>query len=514
MAEAPRPATPTPESKAPGRVGSQAVPGGGGDRTGGPRAGHQSADLHFGPVTFDRLKLIGIIAPLAFLAVLWALLHTVFRQYHRFPEILLVLVVTAAGIAIFAHALFTLVASLERRIVDQNRELERRNQDLRALLSVGRAVSSSITLDDVLSEAARAILLATEADAAEVWLQGEDGTLTFAQHHGLGAEAFRERTHFEPGEGLPGLAAKRGHAVVVHDLPRDERFLRESVKALGFHTYCALPLSHRGRTVGVFGVASRDRAKHLGDEQLGLLEGIGEQVALAVENSRLHTRVLDGAVLEERMRIARDLHDGLAQVLGYVNVQTHAVGTLLRADRTEDAQIELAAMETAVRQVYADVREEILGLRVSLPHTGLVPAVRRYLDEYQPMTDAALRLEVGDHLDALNLPASTEIQLLRIVQEALRNVRKHSAAATTVVRLAADADTLTVEVADDGIGFDPVEPGRTGWPRFGLQTMRERAQALGGRFELDAQPGRGTRVSVRLPLRPERETAGDADPAR
>lgn len=465
-------------------------------------------------MTFDRLRLIAIVAPLVFLTVLWALLHTVLGVSHRFPEVLIVLALTTLGVAVFAHAVFRLVGRLQQRIVDQNRELERRNDELRALLAVGRAVSSSIALDEMLGQAMAAILLATEADAAEIWLRGEDGALTLAQHHGLGPAEFRERTHLGRGEGLPGLASEGGKAIVVRDLPNDERFVRESVKALGFHTYCALPLPYRGRTVGVLGVASRDGEKLLSETELRLLEGIGARVALGIENSRLHARVLDEAVIEERMRIARELHDGLAQVLGYINVQTHAVSKLLSSDRTDDAQTELAAMEKAARQVYADVREEIIGLRISLPHRGLVPALRDYLDQYEPMAGTDLRLEVGDGLDALDLPASAEIQLLRIVQEALRNVRKHSHAATTLVRLSADSDTLTVEVVDDGGGFDPVDSGRTGWPRFGLQTMRERAQSLGGRFELDSQPGYGTRVSVRLSLKPEMGAAAHADPAR
>jgi signal transduction histidine kinase len=271
------------------------------------------------------------------------------------------------------------------------------------------------------------------------------------------------------------------------------------VRELGFHTYCALPLRHRGSTVGVLGVASLDPEKLCSDRELRLLEAIGERLAAAIESSRLHERVLDGAVLEERMRIARELHDGLAQVLGYINTQTLAVMKLLDSGQGAQARTELAAMDEAARDVYADVRQEILGLRLSLGRRGLVPILSKYLADYERTAGASLRLEANGDLDGLELPPSTEIQLVRIVQEALANVRKHANATEAVVRVVTAAGALTLEIEDDGRGFVQ-KTGATGWPRFGLQTMRERAQAVGGEFELDSAPGRGTRVRVRVPL--------------
>ena len=123
------------------------------------------------------------------------------------------------------------------------------------------------------------------------------------------------------------------------------------------------------------------------------------------------------------------------------------------------------------------------------------------------------RLEAAPQAETLRLPARAELQLLRIVQEALSNVRKHAAAESASVRLRIDGDRLTVEVADDGKGFDPEQPVRSGWPRFGFQTMEERAKAIGGRFEIRSRPGAGTTVGVSVPLDGSAEVA-DARPAR
>lgn len=451
-------------------------------------------------MTLGRLTWLAIVAPVVFLSALWMLLHSTLDDLHAFPEVLFVLGGLTGGVVAFAFAVFGLVRRLERRVVQQNTELEERNQQLAALLAVGYAASSSLELDELLDGAMDAILDVTRADAAEVWLRTDDDALRFARHRGAGGAAFAERKRLRYGQGLPGLTAESRAPVVVHDLPSDARFVREGVKELGFQTYCGLPLLHRGEVVGVLGVASQDPAQLCSTRELELLEGIAERVAGAVATARLHERVLDGAVLEERLRIARELHDGLAQVLSYINTQTLAVKRLLATGQAAAAREELDAMESAAREVYGDVREAILGLRLSLPRLGLVPALQRYVQEHEELVGTELALEAQDEIAGLELAAAAEIQLVWIVQEALNNVRKHAQASAATISLATDDGELVLEVADDGRGFDPGRESRTGWPRFGMQTMRERAQAIGGRFEVESRSGEGTTVRVRVPL--------------
>jgi signal transduction histidine kinase len=462
-------------------------------------------------MTLSRLKWIAILGPLVLLSGVWALIHTEFYDLHDFPGVLVLFAVAAAGIAIFSFSVFELVSRLEAQILEQNRELERRNEELAALLAVGRAASSSFELDDVLAEGMDATLAVTSADAAELWLM-TDGELVLAGHRGASAAEFAERTRLRVGEGLPGLAAERGEPTLASDLPSDPRFLRGNVKTAGFRTYCAVPLQHRGETVGVLGVAARDPRNVCADDQLRLLRGIGERLAAAIENAQLHTRVLDGAVIDERVRIARELHDGLAQVLTYITAQTLAVRKLVADGRTEDAQRQLGAMADAVKSVYADVREEILGLRASSNGPArLVPTLRRYVEDYGRLASLSVRLEADSEAESLDLPGSVEIQLMRIAQEALRNIRKHAQAEHATVRIVVDDGHLDLEVMDDGRGFDAGDTACTGWPRFGLQTMHERAAALGGSFEVASVPGAGTTISVEVPLAME---VGNARVAR
>lgn len=450
-------------------------------------------------MSLSRLKWLTIVAPAAFLAIVTYLLRGPFHeQFHEFPGYLYVLAVLMIAVSAFSFFVFGIIARLERRVLEQNEQLSQRNQELAALLAVGQATSSSLQLGDVLDEALAAVLRVTSAEAAEVWLTAEEGELRVVRQRGAGAEALSERTRLRRGEGLPGAAALSGSPVVVHDLSADPRCVRPGVTALGFESFGAFPLAQRGETVGVLAVAARSAEALSSDAEQRLLEGIGEHLAIAIENARLHERVLDGAVLEERERLARELHDGLAQVLGYVNTQALAIKKLLASGRREEAQQQVAEMEATAKRVYTDVREAVLGLRAT--QRGLLPSLRAYLADYARIEGTAPHLEVSEAAAALNLPGSVEIQLIRIVQEALTNVRKHADASSVTVRLRLEGDELAIHVEDDGRGFDLDRPVRTGWPHFGLTTMRERAQAVGGSFELVSSPGQGTKVIVRAPL--------------
>ncbi len=450
-------------------------------------------------MSLARLRWLSIVVPVALLVAFAILLRSPFHDFlHDVPGVFVLIGILAVGATAFSFAIFGVIGRVEERILQRNRELA-------AVLAVGQATASSVELSEMLDKALDAILGVTPAETAEIWLTTDEGALTLERQSGIGAEALLVRDRFAPGEGLPGLAVQQGSPVVVHDPVPDFHFLSRDVTALGLRTFCALPLRHRGEIVGVLAVAARDRDAFADDAERRLLEGIGEQVAVAIENAQLLGRVLDAAALEERERIARDLHDGLAQVLGYINTQALAIKKHLTSGRPEEARELVGTMEEAARHVYGDIREEIMGLRAA--REGLVPSLRAYLSGYGRMAGVVPDVRVTDAAAALRLPGATEIQLLRIIQEALSNVRKHAGAGSATVSLELAGDELRLEVADDGRGFDPDSPARTGWPRFGLQTMRERAHALGGTFELRSSPGAGTSIVVGVPVAGREEVA-------
>ncbi len=456
--------------------------------------GQTSGGGQTSPSGFRLLKWLAIVLPVVFIAGLNYLLHTALHSYHDFPRLFYMLALLVILTAAFSFVVFGIVERLERRVLE-------RNAMLAALVAVGREAGSSLDLDELLDKSLAAILDITSVDAAEVWLLNEGGDLELAHHRGAAPEAFREKVRLRLGEGLPGLVGEKGLPIVVRDLSAESRFVRPAVQRQGFESFCALPIRHRGETYGVLCVAAIDSEAMQDEAELGLLEGIAERLAAAIESSRLHERVLDAAVLEERERIAHELHDGLAQVLGYINTQTLAVRKLVASNRTNEAVVQLEAMEEAAKRVYADVREGIFNLRT--PPVGsdrLSDAVRKHLRNYREMPGVPATLEVIEDGELPRLSPATEIQLMWIVQEALNNVRKHAEADNATVRFSTEDTGLVVSVEDDGRGFMPERRARTGWPHFGLQTMRERAEAVGGDFDIQASPERGTQVRVRVPL--------------
>jgi signal transduction histidine kinase len=217
----------------------------------------------------------------------------------------------------------------------------------------------------------------------------------------------------------------------------------------------------------------------------------------------LNDQVQSLAMIAERERIARELHDNLAQVLGYVRLRaTAGRDALARGDPVKVAAT-FADIGEVTREAYADVREAILGLRTGVGiGRDLTDALAEYLDRYQSQTGLPVTLELGEGVTEARLTLGAETQLLRVIQEALANVRKHAGALRAQVQLTIMAETiiprLRVTIADDGRGFDPDRLPKTA--HYGLSTMRERVESVGGTFDVQSEPGQGTTVTGVFPL--------------
>jgi signal transduction histidine kinase len=218
------------------------------------------------------------------------------------------------------------------------------------------------------------------------------------------------------------------------------------------------------------------------------------------ETARLYEQIKEMAVMEEREWIAREMHDGLAQQLGYLHLR---IAQLEANPATAPTQEDVRMLKKVAAAAYDEVRQAILGLRTMVSRgLGLVPTLTEYLHDFSQQTGIAVELQIADER-ATRPSAHAEIQLIRIIQEALANVRKHARTKRAYVSFTMEEGNAKVTVEDDGIGFDPeqaMQPGRTG---FGLQGMRERAELAGGTCTVESRPHAGTRVIVCLPVEKE-----------
>ncbi len=374
--------------------------------------------------------------------------------------------------------------AMRGRLLHSLDEIHRRAEASQSLYHIGTEVLSLQDRDAVLQSVATRAASLLGGDIAVVCLIDESGrTATVQAAAGPGLELLRSTGPVAVSVGEDGLACA-GCPLV-------------DTTALKAHA--AAPLVVAGRMVGALCVGAWSEGAFTPHER-EVLGGLANLAAMAVENARLQERVLSMAVVDERERIAREMHDSVGQLLGYVNTKAQAVRVLLDVGKTGDAQTQLAQLEQASREIYADLREAILGLRAEVsPDRRLVPVLEEYVRRFSELSGLATELRVEGDPGRYALSPTTELHLIRIIQEALTNVRKHAMARRAWVQFSEQDGTLTVSVRDDGQGFDPDRgPGGT-WPRFGMQTMRERAEAIGGTFLVRSQSGSGTEIVVRIP---------------
>lgn len=368
----------------------------------------------------------------------------------------------------------------------------RRAAELSALYAIATTVSQSLHLNQVLEGAVNEVLRLMQADVGFIYLVDEEmEDLTLRAFGGPDGTANLVRSRLRFGEGVIGQVAQTGQSLLLADVtaPPDQTFLPPDVRS-----FAGVPLQARGRVVGVLGLASCGHRRFMPHE-LKLLHSIGQQVGIAVENARLYDQSREVAVLEERNRLAREIHDTLAQGLTGIVIQLEA------AERLAGRQPErmAACLERAkqlARRSLEEARRSLWNLRPTpLEGRSLEDALREEVNRLNEQEGLEAHLVVRGQVP--KLPTGDEVHLYRIVQEALTNVRRHARASRVVVELAAEETAIRLTVADDGIGGVTLG-SRSG---FGLVNMRERASLLDGELHIESPPGGGTRVVVRVPLK-------------
>src|SRR5919198_4263687 len=215
------------------------------------------------------------------------------------------------------------------------------------------------------------------------------------------------------------------------------------------------------------------------------------------------------AVMHERERLSRELHDGVAQLVADLLLRLDTIKDLVETDRQHEAEAELERLHEVADEIYADIGESIAGLRTNVTERGLVRALQDYVDQFEERHQLPTSLRTDEAAD--QLPPLAALQVFRLIQEALTNVRKHARAHEATVTLMSDGSGhLKVVVADDGQGFPPGSHGNGKARPLGLTSMRERVEALGGTFQVTSQPGAGTQVTATIPMPRTRRQNGHA----
>jgi signal transduction histidine kinase len=403
-------------------------------------------------------------------------LRLYFASDHRGPRVL-----SDAALASIGAQVATAL-ELSRNV----RDLERREREANALYDIALRLTSKGDLADLLN----GIL----ADA-ETLLDSEQAVACLA----LGDSGYRtrggwaDRLALLPGGSLCSFAHAK-HDSLSHDAnplcplrPRGDGVC-----------WLSVPLRTAGEPLGELCV-SRTNGVEYTPRDHDLLAALADLTSIAISTSRMREVDEQWTILRERERIAREMHDSIAQVLGVLHLRLrHLQPAAERGDSTTVSRT-IAELADLADESYRDVREAILGLRESPgAGAGLVDVLQEYLEKFGRQSSIRTKLVVEGHdLPALSPP--NEVQVLRVVQEALTNVRKHAGASEAVVRIELLEDETVISVEDDGTGFDPSRITDALEGGFGLQSMRERIEQIGGTLEIRTAPGQGTGVIGRLP---------------
>lgn len=387
-------------------------------------------------------------------------------------------------------------ARLYEELLERDKALSRRNQDLALINEIAAAIASSLEIDDILAQTLSRIMDYLNIEAGEIFLAEDNNQhLRLVMHRGKPEEPFWTRIKFSIGEGTVGHVAQSGKPLVCIYPQRELRYLRRSVVEAGIRSLAFIPLTAQGNVLGVLCVASKDPA-YFDERAIDLLHSIGTWVGLSIENSRLHRQAQRLAILEERERIGMDLHDGIIQSI-------YAVGLALdyaRGAVTEEPGAALAKIDQAIEglnNTIRDIRAYILDLRPrQFRGEDLMAGLQKLIAEFKENARIEATLN-GPKNSLAGLPTSHATALFHICQEALANVAKHSKATTVNVHLWVTGGRVVLEVTDDGRGFDLRKMSVT--LGHGLSNMHIRAHKVGGAVEITSEPGSGTTVLAWVP---------------
>jgi len=389
-----------------------------------------------------------------------------------------------------------LINSLEQRVQERTHELRKANKALeqRALqletsAQVGREITSILDIDVLLNRVVELIQDAFGYYHVQVFLLEQD-TRQFVMGASSGRRIIQRQRLELGGNGIHSEAAKSGKIQLVRDTREHPNFSFDK-ELPETRSELVIPLKVGARVIGTLDVHD-SKADAFSEEDMLVIQSLGDQIAVAIENANLYNQSKGLAVLEERNRLSRELHDSVTQSLYSLVLFTEGWRRTLKSDGAKKAEEYLNKIGEIAQQSLKEMRLLILELRPPLlEQEGLVGALKKRLDAVEQRVGIEARVVMEDFIE---IPPLVEEELYWIAQEALNNALKHTRATQETVRIYAQDDATVLEVADNGKGFNVRDVEQSGG--MGMANMRERARKINGVLTVRSNPGKGTIIKV------------------
>ncbi len=379
--------------------------------------------------------------------------------------------------------------------------LKQRNRELSILNTIAETLNRSVDLDETLRGTLAHVVELFDLQTGWVWLLREE----------TGKSYLAAAQNLPPALTKPERMEGSCYCLDTYDLGDLDGAANVNVITCsrlkwliagtgGLRYHASIPLYAHGKQLGVLNVASADW-RELSAEDLRLLYTIGDLFSIAIERARLFRQSVQAGALDERNRLAREIHDTLAQGLAGIALQLETADALLEAHaEAEKVQVYIHHALKMTRASLEEARRSVLDLRAApLENRTLAEALHALADSYRVKWNLKVVFSGSGkfHPPLVALPAQVETGLYRVAQEALTNAQKHANAKKITLQLVTTAARVQLVIEDDGQGFDPEKLPQG---RFGLVGLNERVKLLGGQFHLQSSPGQGTRLEVIVPL--------------
>ena len=396
------------------------------------------------------------------------------------------------------NALMQARDELEEKVAIRTRGERRRAEQLRAINEVSRRISAILSLDELLPYVASSLQETFNYYNVNIFLFTPDREIVELK---AGAGGYKGPVPIgfpiSLNEGIVGKVAKTGKLMNAGDVSKEPIYV-SFPELSNTRSELAVPINMRKETLGVLDVESID-FEAFDEIDLFTVQTLSDQLAVAIENARLYQETRDIAVLEERNRMAREIHDSLAQGFTGVVLQLEAAEQALDNDANQ-VQYHLNKARELARESLNDARRSVWALRPqALEQLPLIEAIDQQINQFTQ--DSGIKVDFSISGNKRTLSADIENSLLRIFQESLTNVKKHAEASRVEVILSFEDNVVGLRVRDNGVGFDSDIPTQSG---FGLISMRERAKLIGGSIEVSSTSGPGTQIEVTIPIEKER----------
>jgi len=392
---------------------------------------------------------------------------------------------------------FNLMSSqLQASYAQLENQVAARTKELAVLNAIAATVNQSHDLEHILNDALDECLQVMSLDSGGIYLLDEAAqVLTLVAQRGFKPHFKNEIDKLEVGEGFSGQVIRNGQPLIIRDVSKDPRLTRMIVRNEGLRSLAVVPVSSKGKIMGtLFTVSHNDR--EFSGQDLQLLTSIALQIGVAVENAQLFKQTRQIAILDERNRLARDLHDSVTQSIYSLTLFSEAGQRMIKKGDFVQVEENQTRLGKIAQQALQEMRLLVYELRPQiLVEEGLSGALEHRLAAVERRAGITARLHLSQEID---LPHLIEEEIYHLSMEALNNTLKHASATEVVLSMYSENDILILKIEDNGRGFDPEIAKEQGG--MGISSMFERAEKIGGSLSIQSEPKAGTVISVKIPL--------------